>query len=201
MNSGQAGLSLRERQKAQTRDHLLAVATSLIGTKGFNATSIDDIAKAAGSSRATVYSYFESKDAILFELIRHMWDDANDMYREFGELPDWSRGSIRSWVESVVDRHEADAERNRAALEVSFSGVIQDAEKDHQRHIDSLTLNSTLWRERFTRAEARGRASVIISMVEGFMTRWFLLKVVPKKRGSAVELLTDVIVDIVHASG
>ncbi|MDX2939337.1 helix-turn-helix domain-containing protein [Streptomyces ipomoeae] len=79
-------LSLRERQKAQTRAHLLTTATTLIATKGFTATSIDDIAKAAGFSRATVYSYFESKDAILSELIRSMWDDADDLYRAFGAL-------------------------------------------------------------------------------------------------------------------
>lgn len=200
MNSGQTGLSLRARQKAQTRAHLLAVATSLIASKGFTATSIDDIAKGAGASRATVYSYFETKDAILTELIRDLWDDANDLYREFGELTEWSRESVRGWVDSVVARHEADAERNRAALEASFSGVIQNQEQDHQRHIDSLTLNSKLWRTRFNRAQTRGRASLIISMIEGYLSRRALHAVKPK-RGPVVELLTDAVLDVLHADG
>ncbi len=199
MNSGQAGYSLRERQKAQTREHLLAAAMSLIGTKGFHATSIDDIAKAAGSSRATVYSYFDTKDAILAELIRTMWDDANDLYREFGELPDWSRVSVRGWVQSVITRHEADAERNRAALEASFTDVSRNHEADHQRHIDSLTLDSGLWSQRFTPGETQGRASMIISLVEAYMTRWFLYQVRPQPEPAA-ELLTDVLMDLLHAN-
>ena len=39
-------LSLRERQREQTHNHLLVVAAHLMGAKGFNATSIDDIADA-----------------------------------------------------------------------------------------------------------------------------------------------------------
>ncbi|MGW0817000.1 TetR/AcrR family transcriptional regulator [Streptomyces viridiviolaceus] len=199
MDDGRAGLSLRERQKAQTRAHLLSTATALIAAKGFTATSIDDIAKAAGSSRATVYSYFESKDAILSELIRSMWDDADDLYRTFGALREWSRASVRDWVELVIRRHEADAQRNRAALEASFVGVIQDQEADHQRHIDSLTLASELWLERFTPAEARARASMIISMIEGYTTRWFLHRVKPEST-SAIEQITDVLMDMLHAN-
>ena len=199
MADGHAGLSLRERQKAQTRAHLLAVATTLISTKGFSATSIEDIARAAGSSRATVYSYFDSKDAILAELIRNMWEDADEMYRDFGALSDWSRPSVHAWVKSVIARHEADAERNRAALEVSFVDVVQHQEVGHQRHIDSLTLNADLWGVRFSPAETRGRASMIISMIEGYTTRWFLHRVKPE-RGPAAELLTDVIMDVLHAA-
>ncbi|MCU1687410.1 MAG: putative TetR family transcriptional regulator [Amycolatopsis sp.] len=198
MESGQVQLSLRERQKAQTREHLLCVATSLIAAKGFAATSIDDIAKAAGSSRATVYSYFDSKDTILAELIRGMWDDANELYREFGALPDWSRPSIHAWVQTVISRNQADAERNRAALEISLAEVIQNEGKHHQLHIGSLTLNSKMWTQRFTKAETRGRASIIITMIEGYTTRLFLHGTI-SRRGPAVDLLTDAILDMLHA--
>ena len=72
-------LSLRERRREQTHKHLLEVAADLIGTKGFNATSIDDIAKTAGASRATVYSYFETKEAIVEEITRALWANAEEM--------------------------------------------------------------------------------------------------------------------------
>ena len=65
-------ISLRERQKAQTREHLLDVAAQLIGERGYNDTTMDDIARAAGSSRATVYAYFATKDDILRTLAIEM---------------------------------------------------------------------------------------------------------------------------------
>ena len=79
-------VSLRERQREQTRSHLLDVAAGLLGAKGFNATSIDDIAKAAGASRATVYSHFDTKEAIVEEITQAIWDNGKGMHREFGEF-------------------------------------------------------------------------------------------------------------------
>ncbi|MDX2939338.1 hypothetical protein [Streptomyces ipomoeae] len=77
--------------------------------------------------------------------------------------------------------------------------MIEDQEADHQRHIDSLTLASELWQERFTPVEARARASMIISMIEGYTTRWFLHRVKPEST-PAIEQITDVLMDMLHAT-
>ena len=197
MDTGRDGLSLRERQKAQTHEHLLAVATALIAEKGFQATSIDDIARAAGSSRATVYSYFETKEAIMAHVIRNMWDETNDMYVDFGQLGEWTHNSIRGWVESLVKRFEADEQRNRAALMVSATTIITDYASEHQRHIDSLTMNKKLWRQHFRVSEVRGRASILISMLDAFMANWFLHRV-DQSRDAAIDLVTNVWLDVLH---
>ena len=88
-------ISLRERQKAQTREHLLDVAAGLFADKGYNETTIEDIARAAGSSRATVYSYFSTKEDILRTLAIEMWENTEDTYRAFAALPEWSETAIR----------------------------------------------------------------------------------------------------------
>ncbi|MBM4514802.1 TetR family transcriptional regulator, partial [Rhodococcus hoagii] len=76
--------SLRALQKQRSRAHLLDTAARLIGERGFRETTIDDIAKAAGASRATLYSYFPSKDAIAHEIVVEVWDRAEALYRDFG---------------------------------------------------------------------------------------------------------------------
>lgn len=199
MERGHEGLSLRERQKAQTKEHLLMVATSLIAEHGFNATSIDDIAKAAGASRATVYSYFESKDAILAGIMQRMWDDANDMYLGFGNLQDWKRPTVRAWVASVFRRYAADADRNRAASDVALRAMLEQHEENHRRHVASLTKNKKLWTERFSAAQIPVRASLLITWLEH---RFLNPYVQPSKasREATIDTVTDIWMDVLHAS-
>jgi AcrR family transcriptional regulator len=45
------------------RSEILAAATKVFATKGFVATRMEDIAKAARLAKGTLYLYFQSKDA------------------------------------------------------------------------------------------------------------------------------------------
>jgi AcrR family transcriptional regulator len=54
---------------ARTRQHILDTTLALFAESGFHATLVDDIAQAAGISRATLYQYFESKQQIFVELV------------------------------------------------------------------------------------------------------------------------------------
>lgn len=61
--------TLRDVQKRQTHALLLAKGLELFGSKGYAATTIDDIAAAAGATRPTFYAHFGSKAALMMELI------------------------------------------------------------------------------------------------------------------------------------
>src|SRR6201999_1039600 len=56
------------RRGLHTRDRILGCAAEAFLANGFHATSLDAIAKAARSSRATVYQYFAGKEEIFREL-------------------------------------------------------------------------------------------------------------------------------------
>jgi AcrR family transcriptional regulator len=57
---------LRERKKAATRAAIHDAAMELFAEQGFAATTVDRIAEAADVSRATVFSYFPTKEDIVF---------------------------------------------------------------------------------------------------------------------------------------
>jgi AcrR family transcriptional regulator len=59
-------VSLRDRKRARTRKALVDAAVDLIERKGYEATTIADIAAAAEIGTRTFFSYFPSKEDLLF---------------------------------------------------------------------------------------------------------------------------------------
>jgi AcrR family transcriptional regulator len=66
---------LRAAQKEMTRKLLLSTALELFETKGYAATTIDDIATAAGTTRVTFYAYFPSRS----DLVRGLIGELNEL--------------------------------------------------------------------------------------------------------------------------
>src|SRR5258708_8791698 len=59
----------RAESHAQTRERLLLAARQVFARHGFGGASVDMIAAEAGYSKGAIYSNFETKEAILFELL------------------------------------------------------------------------------------------------------------------------------------
>ncbi|MFJ8916554.1 TetR/AcrR family transcriptional regulator [Amycolatopsis sp. NPDC102389] len=59
-------MSLRDRKRARTRQALIDAATELFERKGYDETTIADITAAAEIGARTFFSYFASKEELLF---------------------------------------------------------------------------------------------------------------------------------------
>lgn len=60
----------RRLPRAQRREQVLAAATDAFAVRGFSGTGLDDIAVAAGVSRAILYRHFESKTDLYRAVLR-----------------------------------------------------------------------------------------------------------------------------------
>jgi AcrR family transcriptional regulator len=58
-------LDRRQRRSAELRERLFRAALTLFATKGFAATTVEDITNAADVGKGTFFNYFPSKDHIL----------------------------------------------------------------------------------------------------------------------------------------
>jgi len=65
---------LRERKKRETRDALTRAALELFVERGYDETTLAEIADAAGCSTRTIFAYFPSKEDILFCTMQAMRD-------------------------------------------------------------------------------------------------------------------------------
>lgn len=57
----------RDEQRKRKRDAVIGVAASAFNRRGFANTSMDDVARALGVTKPTLYQYFSSKQDILYE--------------------------------------------------------------------------------------------------------------------------------------
>jgi AcrR family transcriptional regulator len=58
--------SLRERKKQRTRELIAQTARRLFKERGFDAVTVEDVARAAEVSRKTVFNYFPTKEDLFF---------------------------------------------------------------------------------------------------------------------------------------
>lgn len=63
-----------QRLTDRKRSAILQAAIEEFRTNGFEATSMDRIAAAAGVSKRTVYNHFPSKDALFAEILVQLWE-------------------------------------------------------------------------------------------------------------------------------
>jgi AcrR family transcriptional regulator len=102
------------------RTEILQTAASLIASSGLR-TSLQEIADAAGILPGSLYHHFESKEAILVELVRRYYADLDRIGESAHERLD--KPNPRSAADEIVELGSAIARcavQHRAALQMSF---------------------------------------------------------------------------------
>src|SRR5512136_1054099 len=94
------------RRREGYREIILHAAERVIMRKGYTALTMDDVAREAGLSKATVYKYIAGKGVLIFDIIAHYFDD------------------MSARLDGIVAGRAAAAEKLRLAVQA----VIQDQE-------------------------------------------------------------------------
>src|SRR6476661_160872 len=102
------------------RDEILDIAAQCFAERSYPAASMNDIAAACGTSKARLYHYYDSKEAILFDLL--------DRYTQR--------------LLAIIGQSEATAQRrgldDRAALHELIRAFLAEYETSATRHVALL---------------------------------------------------------------
>jgi AcrR family transcriptional regulator len=161
-------IPLRRQQRDFTRQRLVDAARELFMRNGTRGTSVDDIAKAAGTSRATFYAHFIDKQDVIREFARSMWETAFAVYKEFAGLKEWTPKSIGGWMKTLFAAWDQNADTTYIVLQEMPSELRADFLAQMELRIDALMNGNPLW-DRFTPEEGRRRASLLIFQLERCM--------------------------------
>ena len=84
------------RSRDKTRSRILQAAYRLFRHKGFTRVNVDEIAAAADVTKRTLYSHFESKDALLADVPRAQHEQAFSAFQTIGK-------ELSGPPESIID--------------------------------------------------------------------------------------------------
>jgi len=89
-----------------SRQEILRTAARLFQQRGYDATSMNDVAAALKLSKGGLYHHFQSKDEILFEIMNHAMDITQERVlapvRSIADPEDRLRSLIRRHIEVVL---------------------------------------------------------------------------------------------------
>jgi len=100
----------REEKKARTRERLIEAAARVFAEKGFAATSLDEVADAAGLTKGAVYSNFENKEDLVAAVLKAHQDrqtGIRDVATAAGTLEEQQAVAGRLLSESIARERDA----------------------------------------------------------------------------------------------
>ena len=160
---------LRERKKAQTRQHIADTAARLFAVHGYDAVSVVDVARAAEVSDQTVYNYFPAKQ----DLVLDRADEFRERFvRTIVERPSGMSpaAALRAIAREDVERHRhADLHEARGlfpALCASSPTIRRYALEMRDRDTEAVAAAITATAPALHPAVARAHAAALVSVFQ-----------------------------------
>lgn len=91
----------------QRKPQILAAATELFSEKGIHASSMNEIARAAGVSKATIYYYYDNKEALIGALMNELFKNDEPALEELSQSEASALDSLRAYTFNLIDLLEA----------------------------------------------------------------------------------------------
>ena len=155
------------------RDEILDIAAQCFAAHSYPAATMNDIAAAGGTSKARLYHYYESKEAILFDLLdRH----TQRLLAIIGQ------------AEATAQRHDLD---DRAALHELVRSFLREYETSATRHM--ALLNDTKFLGEPQRELILNRQRDVVSAVMRFLRRAYPARVTAARQTAVTMMLFGII--------
>jgi AcrR family transcriptional regulator len=157
------------------RDEILDLAAQCFAERSYAAASMNDIAAAGGTSKARIYHYYESKEAILHDLLDRYTQrllavigqvEATAQRRNLDD-----RAALHELVRSFLEEYENSATRHVALLhDTKFLGPVQrELILDRQR--DVVSAVTRFLRRAYPQRVGEGNQTAVTMMLFG-MINW-----------------------------
>lgn len=164
-----------EELREQSREKIMEAALDLFGTKGFDATSITDIAKKAGVSKGLLYHYFSSKE----HLVKEMIDGLNKLEEEAMSRVKDQEAVV--FLENLIDMFFKEMRENyqwwRLLMNMTFH--IEKFDFVHQMAEQKFLGFTGLFEQLFHELgyeDPKGESMLLAAVFDGIGIQYYLLK-------------------------
>ncbi len=166
-----------------SRQEILRAAARLFQQRGYDATSMNDVAAALKLSKGGLYHHFQSKDEILFEIMDHAMEITQERVlnpvRSIADPEERLRALIRLHIEVVLsprDREITVMLHENHPLPPSLRKRINARKKDYVHFLESLMaeVQTKARQSRSTKAKVSPRAAAfaLLGMIN-WIYQWY----------------------------
>ena len=185
---------IREKKKRETRKAIMQAAVQLFSEKGFEKTSIEELARKANIGKGTVYSYFQTKSDILHAFCE---DELDSLHHELTTNANQDISLLEQMVSVYMSEfHHITENREFARIFMQQTAFPRDVDLKHLEHEDNyLKLLFPL----LERAQAKGelRKDLDLLYITGhfyglyllLLSAWFRGRVQKEEAEVALETL------------
>ena len=110
---------------AARRRQIIAAAITTVNEVGYPRTSLAEVARRAGVAKSAVIYYFGTRDALLLQVLEHVWGDLGESLTTATARHDEPTARLRAYVEAYLahlDSHRAEIAAG-AEIAVSHRGA------------------------------------------------------------------------------
>jgi AcrR family transcriptional regulator len=134
------------------REHILTTAAQLFSEKGFEATSIQDIAERVGMLKGSLYYHISSKDELLFEII----EDTHRVFARNLDIVAQLDGGPLEKIWAFVYRNVLGNSSNPVRSTIFFTELRSLGKKQRKQIIDLRDAHDEALRELVAAGQAAG---------------------------------------------
>jgi AcrR family transcriptional regulator len=162
-----------------SRQEILRTAGRLFQQRGYDATSMNDVAAALKLSKGGLYHHFQSKDEILYEIMNHAMDITQerviDVVKQISDPERRLRALIRLHIEVVlspVDREITVMLHENHPLPPTLRKKINARKKDYIHFLENLMAEVQRSRHAKGSVSPRAAAFALLGMLN-WIYQWY----------------------------
>jgi len=162
-----------------SRQEILRTAARLFQQRGYDATSMNDVAGALKLSKGGLYHHFQSKDEILFEIMNHAMEITEERVlapvRQIADPEQRLRGLIRLHIEVVLsprDREITVMLHENHPLPPALRKRINARKKEYVHFVEGLMTEVQRTRRAKGSVTPRAAAFALLGMIN-WIYQWY----------------------------
>lgn len=125
----------------EVRERILCEATSLFARKGYGSTTVREVVEAAGVTKPSLYYWFENKEALFLEAVRHQMAMLNGVVEGAVKADGPVTDRIGAFVRGYLEGAQKHADGVKLLITVTHPSPNEpqvDVMSVHRRNFESL---------------------------------------------------------------
>lgn len=166
----------RERRRERSREEIVDATRRVLLRKGVAGTTLDAVAKEVGLTKAALYYYYPSKDALFFELVYGMIERQSHAVHDAVEETTTGAEALRAIIRELVQSYSSNIDDFRLAYlfgQVAGPGTVHLAAEQLERirplndlaYAGAAERLATDWKRKRGRADVNPRLMAFLANI------------------------------------